>query len=125
MGVIDPPYSAYEEDAKLMASLGLKTTDWPAHEFVDLGTVVVHEEDTDRTPPTPAAEVKVKVYACPAQFWRFTVLRPQDESIPTPRERIEITTGSGSFSQYWPTAKQMAENRMNVGVPSFETEGKD
>lgn len=115
------PYS-HNGDDRLFKKLGLKTKGWKKHEWNDLGVVTVHEEDDERTPTIPASEVRVEVYACPAQFFRFTILRPQDESIPTPRERIVISTGSGGFRDYWPTAELLAQHRLKPDFVGYEGE---
>lgn len=121
-------FDAYSGDKGLMASLGLRTWGFK-HEWTDLGTVVVEEADTENeyncpTGPRPAATVKVEVSAMPAQFWCFTVTRPRDEvkhlddgswhSVYEPVERFEVKTGSGSFSEYWPMAKALAQHTLTV-----------
>lgn len=110
-------------ELRLLRELGLKTEGWVFHDWTDLGTVVVYEGESAKIPPIPQSEVKVEVYACPAHFFRFTILRPQDDSIPVPREVIEVKTGSGSFGDYWPTAKLIAEHRMTVEGATFEGMG--
>lgn len=125
---------AYEHngDLALLQELGISTGPF-GREWTDLGTVTVQEAETTneyhcRTGPRPAAVVKVEVVAYPAQFWRFTVTRPRDEtendpeapngfrSVYEPVEVFEITTGSGGFSDYWPIAKAVAQNMVNVKV---------
>ena len=79
--------------------------------------------------PRPAATVQVEVSAMPAQFFRFTITRPRDDveelaepgpdgrtwrAVYEPVEVIEVTTGSGNFREFWPTAKFIAENAMSV-----------
>lgn len=111
-----------------MERLGLRTTGF-GRDWTDLGTVTVSEAETENpydspTGPKPATTVKVEVSALPAQFWRFTVERPRDETedvagggfraIYEPMERFVITTGSGGFTNYWPIAKAVAEHLVNI-----------
>lgn len=117
-------------DAKLLASLGLRTTDF-GREWTDLGTVEIYPRATENgynalTGPCPATTVKVEVVAYPAQFWRFTVTRPRDEvmddehapygfrAVYEPVQVYEISTGSGSFSGYWPAVKLIAEHMLEI-----------
>jgi hypothetical protein len=116
---------AYSWDEPLMRVLGLRTTGFE-REWTDLGTVTVEEAEPEgEYGPRPAATVKVEVLALPAQFWRFTVTRPRDEAetvdgevrgIYEPVEIRVITTGSGSFSEYWPSARLVASHCLNVEV---------
>jgi hypothetical protein len=122
--LLNGPWSAYADDVALMEKLGLRTTDF-GREWTDLGTVTVQEaEPNDEYGPRPASTVKVEVSAMPAQFWRFTVTRPKDDAEVTadgkvrgiyePLEIRVITTGSGSFTRYWPVAEMMAEHCLDV-----------
>lgn len=96
-------------DHALLESLGLRA-DWDAEgEWVDLGTVVVQERSGHEIPAT----VKVEVYAAPAQFYRFTVVRPDEDDRRT-ADTLTIRTGSGGFSTFWPTAKLVAENMIQI-----------
>src|SRR4051812_18490362 len=49
------PYT-HNGDDRLLAELGLKTEGWVKHDWTDLGTVVVEEEDDEKSPTRPAAE---------------------------------------------------------------------
>jgi hypothetical protein len=114
---------SYHEDAALMAKLGLKTGPF-GRDWTDLGTVIVQEAEPDgQYGPRPESTVKVEVSAMPAQFWKFTIIRPKDDAktvngkvigIYEPLEKFVVRTGSGSFSQYWPTAEMIAHNTMCV-----------
>lgn len=103
--------AAYEHngDRALMESLGLKTTGF-GRDHTDIGTVVVEEARGGK----PAATVKVEVTALPAQFFRFTVTRPCDDGDGTTAEVFVIRTGTGGFSEYWPMAREIARNMVNV-----------
>ena len=126
--------AAYDHngDRALLESLGLRATGFN-QDWTNLGTVTVHEarEQTygnpQETKVCPAATVQAEVRALPAQFWRFTITRPRDEiedlgedggglwrSVYEPVKRFVVTTGSGGFSNYWPTAKAIAGNMIDV-----------
>lgn len=128
-------FHAYPKDQAVLLSLGLSTHSGIGDDgWVDLGTVVVHRAenqtfgDPEETKICPATTVRVEVYSAPAQFWRFTVTRPRDEieelgeadgrrlwrAVYEPVEVFEITTGSGSFSEYWPGVKLVAEHCFEV-----------
>lgn len=119
-------------DRALMAELGLRTDGFDS-EFTPLGTVVVEEAEPDgQFGPRPAVEVAVEVSALPAQFFRFTIRRPRDEvedlpegetdphtghgwrGVYEPVEVFVMTTGSGGFGDYWPIAKAVAQNMVNI-----------
>lgn len=97
-------------DDKLLRSLGLATSASGGRGFLDIGTVELCEAKGD----TPATTIKVEVSSMPAQFWRFTVTRPRDDTPPTPVERLEVTTGSGSFGEYWPMVVAVANHCLYV-----------
>lgn len=133
--------SAYEHngDRVLLESLGLRVTGF-RRDWTDLGTVTLREAEPDgEFGPRPATTIKVEVEAFPAMIWRFTITRPRDETeeipddappvpyeqaradgtnrwraIYEPVEVFEMRTGSGGFSTYWPTAKQIAEHMVDV-----------
>lgn len=125
------PFSDVQEayefngDRKLLESLGLKTTGF-RRERTELGTVVLHEAEAEEEYKAvrPATEIRVAVTALPAQFWMFVILRPREfikelsdgDWLPLyePREEIEISTGSGSFGEYWPGVVKMAEHCFEV-----------
>jgi hypothetical protein len=136
MSIFDEMQSAYEGngDRKLLAELGLRTHGF-GRDWTDIGTVIHREaEETDHG-LRPATEVKVEVSALPAQFWRFTILRPREEiedleeedengrdwrCVYTPRQVIQFSTGSGSFSKYWEVAKLIAEHM--IGIDHLDSE---
>lgn len=143
MSLLDGPSSAYTHngDRVLMESLGLQTYGFK-REWTDLGTVVVAEAEEIEAgePPRkkmrPAATVQVEVIAHPAQFFRFTITRPQERIVDQknkkwyviyePVQRFVIKTGSGGFGDYWPVAKMMAEHMIDVKRVAVNTsKGKD
>lgn len=124
------PSQAYlhNGDYGLLKELGLQTGNF-GRDWTDLGTVTVREAEEDgEYGARPATTVKVEVTALPAQFWRFTITRPRDDSkkighpdgswevigIYEPVETIVLTTGSGGFSTYWPTVERFAEHMISV-----------
>lgn len=125
MDIFSDVQSAYEfnGDRKLLESLGLKTTGF-RRERTELGTVVLYEEQEEYGKLRPATEIRVAVTALPAQFWTFVVLRPREfiKELPygdwtplyEPREEIEISTGSGSFGEYWPGIIKVADHSFEV-----------
>lgn len=120
---------AYESDRPLMESLGLRTVVFDRG-WTDLGTVTVEKaEPRGEFGPRPASTVRVEVLALPAQFWRFTVTRPRDacetvdgevRGIYEPLEVLTVTTGSGSFAEYWPVATMIANHVLDVEVGTGE-----
>lgn len=115
---------AYSSDEALLQSLGLRTTDFGGG-WTNLGTVVVEEAEPDgEFGPRPASTVRVEVQALPAQFWRFTVIRPRDacETLPDgsvrgtyePLEVRVVTTGSGTFTEYWAVAAMVAHHLLDI-----------
>ena len=130
------PTNAYRHngDHELLESLGLRTWNF-GREWTNLGTVIVREAETANeyhcaTGPRPATSVRVEVSAIPAQFWRFTITRPRDEtvddasveygfrSVYEPVEVFEITTGSGGFGGYWDIARAVAEHMVDIKAVS-------
>jgi hypothetical protein len=55
-----------------------------------------------------SAYVKVWVTAMPAQFWHFEIYCAEFERV------YQVTTASGSLSEYWGSAKMMAEGTFAV-----------
>lgn len=103
--------NAYDKDRTLLQGLGLLTT-FGGREFTDIGTVTVHDANPDVG--RPATTVKVEVGCLPAQFWRFTVVRPRDAEEYLPMETLVIGTGSGTFSDYWPAVLLVANHMFYV-----------
>jgi hypothetical protein len=115
--LIDGPASAYRHngDLELMTSLGLQTHGWVHHEWTKLGTVKLPKNDEKE----PAPKIKVEVYACPAQFFRFTITRGNEDRYKhgyKPLETFVLETGSGGFGEYYQTALMIARNMLTVKV---------
>lgn len=111
-----------DADKKLMRELGLSFEVNRA--LTDIGTVIVYEAEPDgEFGPKPATTVKVWCGALPAKFWRFDITRPRDDcdvvdgaviGVYEPLEHIVLTTGSGSFFDYWPTVLMFAQHTMDA-----------
>ena len=124
-------------DFELLTSLGLKTWGF-RRDWTDLGTIVLLPAEDNEFGHKPETTIKVEVCAYPAQFWRFTITRPRDEvrdldpdepdhpyqqgnrergrwiAAYEPVEQFVMTTGSGGFTNYWDTAKQIAGHWVDV-----------
>jgi hypothetical protein len=53
------------------------------------------------------AHVDIFVSCCPAQFWKFNIKLPSGKV-------LYLSTGSGSFSTYWPTIKMFLDDMLVV-----------
>jgi len=95
----------YGEDLPLARRLGLNLTVDFARKWTTLGEVLVADND---------AEIKIEACAMPAQFWRFTVRREDEDEGGT--ETLLVKTGSGSLRKYWPMAEAIASNMLDVEV---------
>ena len=92
-------YAAYPGDRELMEALGLRVTDFAREGYDHLGTV---EFDNGYA-------VSVEVACKPAQFWRFTVARPDGTT------RV-IDGNSRGFAYHW-RGKVLRAVRGGVPVP--------
>jgi hypothetical protein len=81
---------------------------FPHGEDVLLGTVREVDEDDGKT----YYEVDILIGMLPAHFWTFRV-RPGTSD----GRACEIGTGSGTFAQYWPMVKAVAEGMLVVKYP--------
>jgi hypothetical protein len=88
-------------DDQVLREMGLKTQGMDSGPWLDLGTVEVDD-----------ATVRVQVASMPAQFWRLTIER--ESGLDGKLERTVLETGSGSFQDYWPVARMVAENTLTV-----------
>lgn len=99
-------FYTHNGDLDLAKRLGLDTSlQFPHAEWVELGTYE-HRWAGDKD---VAYRVRVSVNAMPAQFWRFNIV-----PITTDGQFLEVSTGSGGLSDYWPTIKNMAEGMITV-----------
>lgn len=99
-------------DQDVLVSLGLCPT-YSGPDWTDLGQVVIEAEFVDEELGLrPATKIRVEVSALPAEFWRFTIERPDEDSGHVSHFAME--TGSGSFQTFWPMAKAIAEHMVYV-----------
>jgi len=99
MSLLDPTFSTYSFDRSLFRELGLRFFEnIPVHTTVKVGTIRVHQ-----------ASVEIYVYGAPAQFWHFHIRfdDPQEDN-------FIISTGSGSFSDYWKFIEKIASRMIVV-----------
>lgn len=90
------------DDRELMTGLGLRIEGFE-RDWTDIGTVELGEG---------GPIVQVSVAAAPALFWRFTINRQASGQMD--REILQVSTGSGSFSEYWPAVQQVAHHCFEV-----------
>ena len=87
----------YDSDLPLFAELRLKPfKNIPSRKRHYIGVVRLDQERT----------VEIYVTPVPAQFFEF--------DINCDGKRYKVTTGSGCLSDYWPSAKLIAENMLVV-----------
>ena len=103
----------YNEDVILLKSLGLPVWSSKLFEEVFLGEVCPYKDFEEEGEITL---IKIFVTGCPAQFFRFEIIRKADSKDATGMEYIQVNTGSGTLSQYWPMVLAVAGNMFSVGV---------
>jgi len=92
-------YGIYSWDRKLFEELGLKAFDnIPVHKKHYVGQVRGDE----------GGYIKIWVTGLPAQFWDFRVFCAES------KKTYEVTTGSGSLSDYWESVKKLMEGMLVV-----------
>jgi hypothetical protein len=95
----------YSQDVKLLKELKLAAWSAKHGEEKKIGIVVCKE-----------STVEIFVTCLPAQFYKFIIkvgLKNYDTDIVS-HQIYEMTTGSGSLSDYWPMAKAIAENMVVI-----------
>jgi len=103
----------YAQDLVLLRSLGLPAWNAELHSLTFIGEV---HPFGDEDPEGQKTVIRCFVNCHPAQFWKFEVIRRSEEDGYDGMEQIEITTGSGLLSNYYPMALAVANNVLNVGV---------
>ena len=93
----------YNKDIKLLHLLGLK--EWEANENEDayIGEVFPNSKENDKS-----LSIKIYVTCLPAQFYKF-IIKNEKENI-----FLEIETGSGSLTKYYPMALAVAEGNLRI-----------
>lgn len=103
----------YNGDRARMEKLGLRTKDFK-RDWTDLGMASVGEPAEGGEPAT----IKVEVMARKGEkgrddlHWRFTMTRHAADGT----QVIAMTTGSGTFREYFQTAEQWATRRLAFEV---------
>ena len=85
----------YPQDVKLLKELKLAAWSAKHGEEKKIGIVVCDE-----------STVEIFVTCLPAQFYKFVI--KEDAKV------YEMTTGSGTLSDYWPMAKAIAKNMVVI-----------
>lgn len=102
----------YDVDAVLLERLGLPTWQAAHHEETLVGEV---RPCTNPEEPGKATKIQIYVTCCPAQFFRFVIERKSEDEDYRGMERVEVSTGSGTLSSYWPMALAIASHCLVVG----------
>ncbi len=91
--------STYSWDESLFNRLGLSHfKDAPHAEYLKVGRVELDD----------GAYVDVSVQCWPAQFWKFKIHSTD------PERDITLATGSGTLTDYWNAARQIAEGMIVI-----------
>lgn len=103
-------------DIQFLKELGIDAPDCELGEETFIGEVLPFA-----TRRIPSLLPRIRIYATllPAAFYRFEITRQYsdsvDDHIVRGIETIEITTGSGSFANYWPSVLLVADGMLDVG----------
>ncbi|MGY6240105.1 hypothetical protein ACW910_21720 (plasmid) [Burkholderia ambifaria] len=107
-----------QDDMRLLRELELPVWTAKLNEEVLVGEVqpyAYEEQDTERT--------TIRCFVCchPAQFWRFEIVRKSETDDLGRMEQLEVRTGSGTLSHYWPMVLAVANNSLAVGAATKRT----
>ncbi len=109
-------YSTHSDDLATLKSLGLDPwKDVPHAEEILIGEVYPYPVDEEK--PGRRTRIRCYVTCMPAQFFRFVIVRPNENGDHSDMEEVEVKTGSGSFSEYWKMAREVAGNSFGMTVP--------
>lgn len=89
----------YSSDLALFKKLGLEPFEDADTNERSLGRVAVDDD---------GSYVDVFVACYPAQFWRFVIHRADS------KETLEMRTGSGTLSAYWPAVEPFAQGMADI-----------
>ena len=101
----------YADDHRLLAELGLQIWTAPLHKETFVGEVSPYPANEE---PNGRTRIAVFVSCAPAQFYRFVIERRFDVDGYDGMERIEVLTGSGTLTRYWPMALEVANGCLVV-----------
>ncbi|WP_298435035.1 hypothetical protein [Ottowia sp.] len=102
----------YPGDIPLLTQLGLRAWHAPLHQEVLVGEVCPYE---DAEQPGEETTVHIYVTCFPAHSYRFVIERKSEDEDYAGMERVEVRTGSGTLSRYWPMALAIADHSLVVG----------
>lgn len=102
----------YVPDHALLAELGFPLWTAPLYTETFVGEVCPYPEDEE---PKGRTKIQIYVECAPAQFDRFVIERRSDVEGFDGMEQLEVRTGSGLLSDYWPMVLAVASNRLVVG----------
>lgn len=109
-------YSTRSDDLATLKALGLQPwKDAPYAEEILIGEV--HPYPVDEEKPGRRTRIRCYVTCMPAQFFRFVIVRPNENGEHPDMEEVEVKTGSGSFSEYWNIAREVAGNSLHMTLP--------
>ena len=93
-----------------------KTHSWDLELFQELGLTPFSSDNQEelfvgeyKLPHYDKANIKIWVTCMPAQFWRFEIETDEDK-------KFEVSTGSGSMSDYWSSVLKVAEGMLVVNA---------
>lgn len=93
-----------------------KTYSWDLELFQELGLTPFSSDNQEelfvgeyKLPHYDKANIKIWVTCMPAQFWRFEIETDEDK-------KFEVSTGSGSMSDYWSIVLKVAEGMLVVNA---------
>ena len=93
-----------------------KTYSWDLELFQELGLTPFSSDNQEelfvgeyKLPHYDKANIKIWVTCMPAQFFRFEIETDEDK-------KFEVSTGSGSMSDYWSSVLKVAEGMLVVNA---------
>jgi hypothetical protein len=104
----------YDSDYALLAELCLPRWKAPHRTEAFIGEV---QPFAETEVPEERTKVKIYVTCAPAQFYRFVIERRSGAEGAAGMEEVEISTGSGNLSRYWPMVMAVVNNCFVVGQP--------
>lgn len=97
-------FSLFDRDRKFLQSLGIEYTGEPSFSPVVVGTVkIISPGDDEDT----FGLIELSVSAWPATFWKAQITT-------TEGKYINLGTGSGHLSDFWPTFVLFAKGMIGV-----------
>lgn len=94
------PNEPYAADLALLKELGIKPFGYNEHDQSDHAVGIYTFPD--------GSTVEISVQCLPAQFWRFKIDAKESS------RKYEVSTGSGTLSDYWPMVVKMVNGMFVV-----------